>query len=100
MEPGSQPGTFKIPQHNTPRGTWCRFSGCDSYSGTCPMCAPTAPEPYCNHDAPAVREGVCECGALVATGTRRPQPIPLDGCTCGGIGDTGSHRAGCPWAAR
>jgi hypothetical protein len=22
------------------------------------------------------------------------------GCTCGGIGDTGSHFAGCPWACR
>lgn len=30
----------------------------------------------------------------------RPTPIRLDGCTCGGIGDTGSHRRGCPWAAR
>ena len=30
----------------------------------------------------------------------RPAPILLDGCTCGGIGDTGSHRAGCPWSAR
>jgi hypothetical protein len=28
----------------------------------------------------------------------RPQPMPLDGCTCGGIGDSGSHRAGCAWA--
>lgn len=31
-----------IPQHNTSRGTWCRFSGCDSYSGTCKMCTPPA----------------------------------------------------------
>jgi hypothetical protein len=30
----------KIPQHNTPRGTWCRFSGCDSNSGICQMCKP------------------------------------------------------------
>lgn len=22
-------------------------------------------EPYCNHDAPAVRNGICECGAIV-----------------------------------
>jgi hypothetical protein len=29
--------------------------------------------------------------------TGRPVPVPLDGCTCGGIGDTGSHRPGCPW---
>lgn len=36
-------------------------------------------------------------GCLVAP---RPRPIRLDGCTCGGIGDTGSHRAGCPWGAR
>jgi hypothetical protein len=25
---------------------------------------------------------------------------PLDGCSCGGIGDTGSHRPGCPWAVQ
>lgn len=30
----------------------------------------------------------------------RPRPLPLDGCTCGGIGDTGAHRAGCPWSGR
>lgn len=30
----------------------------------------------------------------------RPKPQRLDGCTCGGIGDTGSHARGCPWAAR
>jgi hypothetical protein len=28
----------------------------------------------------------------------RPTPIRLDGCTCGGIGDTGAHRPGCQWA--
>jgi hypothetical protein len=27
----------------------------------------------------------------------RPVPQKLDGCTCGGIGDTGAHRQGCPW---
>ena len=32
--------TVKIPQHNTERGTWCRFSGCDSKTGVCPMCRP------------------------------------------------------------
>lgn len=32
--------TVKIPQHNTPRGTWCQFSGCDSTTGICRMCAP------------------------------------------------------------
>lgn len=30
----------------------------------------------------------------------RPAPIKLDGCTCGGIGSTGSHYASCPWSAR
>lgn len=25
-----------------------------------------AREPHCNHDAPAVRDGVCECGVRVA----------------------------------
>lgn len=30
----------------------------------------------------------------------RPKPVPLSGCTCGGIGDTGAHRPGCPWSAR
>jgi hypothetical protein len=30
----------QIPQHNTPRGTWCRFSGCDSNSGICHVCKP------------------------------------------------------------
>jgi hypothetical protein len=24
-----------------------------------------APEPYCNHDAAAVRDGVCECGEII-----------------------------------
>ena len=33
-------GTVKIPQHKTSQGTWCRFSGCDSKSGICRMCAP------------------------------------------------------------
>ena len=28
----------------------------------------------------------------------RPAPISLDGCTCGGISDTGGHFAGCAWA--
>lgn len=27
----------------------------------------------------------------------RPKPDRLDGCTCGGIGTTGAHAAGCPW---
>jgi hypothetical protein len=36
--------TVKIPQHNTPQGTWCRFSGCDSKSGICRMCEP---DPAC-----------------------------------------------------
>jgi hypothetical protein len=34
----------KIPEHNTPRGTWCRFSGVDSKSGVCLACAPTLDE--------------------------------------------------------
>lgn len=25
------------------------------------------PEPYCNHDAAAIRNGLCECGATVRT---------------------------------
>jgi hypothetical protein len=24
-------------------------------------------------------------------------PLILDGCTCGGIGNSGAHRRGCPW---
>jgi hypothetical protein len=32
--------TRQIPEHHTPQGTWCRFSGMDSFSGTCQMCAP------------------------------------------------------------
>lgn len=27
-------------------------------------------------------------------------PVPLDGCTCGGIGNTGAHFASCLWSAR
>jgi hypothetical protein len=42
----------KIPQHNTPSGTWCRSSGCDSTSGVCRMCEPD-PQP-----APASRRGL------------------------------------------
>lgn len=34
----------KIPEHNTPRGTWCRFSGVDSTSGVCLACAPDLDE--------------------------------------------------------
>ena len=30
----------------------------------------------------------------------RPVPQRLDGCTCGGIGDTGAHSHGCGWALR
>ena len=30
----------KIPQHDTSRGGWCRFSGCDSNTGICHMCKP------------------------------------------------------------
>ena len=33
------------------------------------------------------------------TAARRPVPQALSGCTCGGIGDTGSHRRGCAWSA-
>ena len=36
--------------------------------------------------------------ALYAELSRRAEPIRLSGCTCGGIGDTGSHFAGCAWA--
>jgi hypothetical protein len=36
----SSPQTVKIPQHNTPQGTWCRFSGVDSIYGTCLACRP------------------------------------------------------------
>jgi hypothetical protein len=28
----------RIPQHNRPDGTWCRFSSCDSTTGRCPDC--------------------------------------------------------------
>lgn len=34
---------IKIPQHNTPQGTWCRFSGCDSKTGVCHLCKPVIP---------------------------------------------------------
>ena len=37
--------TVKIPQHRTPGGFWCRFSGCDSYSGICRMCEPEPARP-------------------------------------------------------
>ena len=32
------------------------------------------------------------------TKAARPAPQLLDGCTCGGIGDTGSHSVGCAWS--
>jgi hypothetical protein len=32
--------TMKIPEHNTPRGAWCRASGCDSTTGVCHLCKP------------------------------------------------------------
>jgi len=49
------------------------------------------------------REGLADTHQAIAeqaTSKPRPVPILLDGCTCGGIGDTGSHRPPCPWAAR
>lgn len=36
--------TVEIPQHHTPRGVWCPFSGADSLSGICWTCE-LAPEP-------------------------------------------------------
>jgi len=38
--------------------------------------------------------------ALAREQRRRPRPVLLSGCTCGGIGDTGAHRPGCIWADR
>jgi hypothetical protein len=32
--------TVKIPEHNTPRGVWCRASGCDGKTGVCHLCKP------------------------------------------------------------
>jgi hypothetical protein len=37
---GGSHAVKKIPQHNAARGSWCRFSGCDSLSGICRMCEP------------------------------------------------------------
>lgn len=34
-----------------------------------------ATEPYCNHDAPAVRNGRCECGAIVNEHTERLEEL-------------------------
>jgi hypothetical protein len=36
---------MKIPQHNTPSGRWCRFSGSNSTSGVCWMCEPDPATP-------------------------------------------------------
>lgn len=33
----------------------------------------------------------------IEAGWLRPIPTKSDGCNCGGIGDTGAHRGGCPW---
>ena len=38
------------------------------------------------------------CTGIFPIEPARPAPISLDGCACGGIGDTGSHFAGCAWA--
>jgi hypothetical protein len=38
-------------------------------------------------------------GAVNATLAGTRHTVALDGCTCGGIGDTGSHSPPCPWAA-
>jgi hypothetical protein len=49
--------TVKIPQHKTPDGRWCLFSGCDSTTGICRMCEPEPPS-----DVPS-RIGTCAwCG--------------------------------------
>jgi hypothetical protein len=46
MESKSDMGTtIKIPQHKTPRGTWCRMSGVDSASGICRLCEPEPTRP-------------------------------------------------------
>ena len=36
MEQGASRERSRFPSTNTPRGTWCRFSGCDSKSGVLP----------------------------------------------------------------
>jgi hypothetical protein len=50
--------------------------GEEGESGVCLMCQAEAEadEPYCNHDASAVVNGVCECGATVSA--------KLPGCLC------------------
>jgi hypothetical protein len=35
-----------------------------------------------------------------AADRKRPTPDSPSGCTCGGIGDTGSHYPSCIWSAR
>lgn len=42
----------------------------------------------------------CRADAERELAAARPQPIRLDGCSCGGIGDTGAHRSSCQWSAR
>lgn len=57
----------------------------------CPLCAAAQGQP-CPRGYPG-----CEVIDLT-TGETRAQR--LDGCSCGGIGNTGAHRRGCQWSAR
>jgi len=64
---------------------------------------PPAPEPA--SAPPAVTEQLSLFDTAEARGQgglfdMTPVPLPLDGCTCGGVGNTGAHRRDCPWGAR
>lgn len=50
-------------------------------------------------DQAIAREGLADALEAIA-GQSRPKPVLLTGCTCGGIGTSGSHARGCCWAAR
>jgi hypothetical protein len=61
---------------------------------TCPLCGATSYHPQ------DIGEGYCgRCHDWTSPPGARADDPPLLGCTCGGIGATGSHRPGCPWAA-
>lgn len=55
---------MKIPEHNTPRGAWCRFSGADSKSGVCLACAPTLDEIRRNSPKDAEAIEMCAAGRM------------------------------------
>lgn len=60
----TRPCTHTADEHETVH--WCK--GMDEtwpYASVIGARYVTADEPWCNHDAPAVRDGVCECGTRV-----------------------------------